>query len=613
MLYLVTFLTFLVSVLIYTMDPVSNRQQLENRTGEAFVVGLLNQHQSARDYMYQWLGRVYPGQLNTSKIECLQNDVNGSITNSCSNPAAISLPARGLDQMIGADETTEKTLSLAKESYVKIPDNKTGNRLAESYLKRQSVADEDSIRGHYISALVCLSKARWELAPCYVCKGEDGGDIGCDQKEHVASIQKSDAVETFLVTYSIPTRVEEDDGSSWVSWEPDWWQKEGPKQVQRKQLWRRALTRRSHSSYNCGVLVSAPTGMGWMVNNSSMRRGHQVHNNGMRVYPSEAGGHEYCIDNGQRCMRVVPNGIVDFLKKVTSTRELDDMLFCMSEVGNPYTDPIPTFHFDGVDSRALGAPAVAVSSTDFGEKRWRATTGEVSGRAPKLEYVDSRGTVSELDFHSNREAFIKLKTDAIRMPFSQPDTDFTLSFIVYFFETESGTGNVLNNELDMEARADGEDLFSFSKMSICEVDGGTLEGNGVFGFRFLTEDRAVQQLCVGFSTDSTGNAYQGLHNFIIVRKSGQLSFYWDGWQMCNKKVIPETKSWPVLGKSDNPVRFSGVGNMYLVDVRYYGQALSNAQIKKNFAIDHRRYGVNKASIKEDPTTEEERSYLCEIE
>ena len=55
MFYLLSFLSLLIGVMIYLMDPVSYRQELDTRAGEAFIVGFINQHQAARDYMSFWL------------------------------------------------------------------------------------------------------------------------------------------------------------------------------------------------------------------------------------------------------------------------------------------------------------------------------------------------------------------------------------------------------------------------------------------------------------------------------------------------------------------------------------------------------------------------------
>ncbi|MBP5343648.1 MAG: hypothetical protein J6Y85_01020 [Alphaproteobacteria bacterium] len=56
MVYLTILLTILISILIYTFDPAPNRSEHDITGAEAYVLGFINQHQAARDFMKHWLG-----------------------------------------------------------------------------------------------------------------------------------------------------------------------------------------------------------------------------------------------------------------------------------------------------------------------------------------------------------------------------------------------------------------------------------------------------------------------------------------------------------------------------------------------------------------------------
>ena len=96
MFYLVSFLTLLISLLVFMMDPapVQVRQNLDTRTAEAYVVGFVNQHQAARDYLNQWLGRIYYGDIDIQEMA----GVNVAMAPSA-NAVALALPAEMEDSL----------------------------------------------------------------------------------------------------------------------------------------------------------------------------------------------------------------------------------------------------------------------------------------------------------------------------------------------------------------------------------------------------------------------------------------------------------------------------------------------------------------------------------
>ena len=56
MVYLTILLTILISILVYTFDPVPDRSEHNITQAEAYVTSFVNQHQAARDLVSYWLG-----------------------------------------------------------------------------------------------------------------------------------------------------------------------------------------------------------------------------------------------------------------------------------------------------------------------------------------------------------------------------------------------------------------------------------------------------------------------------------------------------------------------------------------------------------------------------
>jgi len=73
MVYLTILLTILISILIYTFDPAPNRSEHNISAAETYVLGFINQHQAARDFMQHWMGHS-KSNTNSNKGVILSGD-----------------------------------------------------------------------------------------------------------------------------------------------------------------------------------------------------------------------------------------------------------------------------------------------------------------------------------------------------------------------------------------------------------------------------------------------------------------------------------------------------------------------------------------------------------
>lgn len=552
MLYLATFLSLLVSLLLVLMDPVPQRQSLDTREGEAYVVGFLNQHQAAKDYLYYWLGTVSPGESvsETGLITTIMETyLNGSRTGGYNSQAqAIALPGGQLEEFLPKGLVSE------------LHYQGTGGNI--SYLNFPVAA---SLTGSYHSALICLDNSN-NLVSCYryLCAA------GCPLVDGVRQVVDTDfcatcrnladtrqisfrtGVRPHVITYS--------DAPYSDAGYPAWWTAKGEPKAIRKELWRRAMTRRSHASHNCGVLFRAPLDASniptyrWRNENVGMIN---------KIQPTTSSGAVYCIDNGNRCMKLLLPSIQGFLEKmVTDTdirvdgqNDLQDVFFCISEVkNNPYESIAPaTYHFDGINSAALGAPTV-LSSDEWPSLTNRVLSASEDFYLPPFATDEDDNTIAEVDGQPT------LTGQTITMPFQQNpsnDDDFTLIFV-----TEGPlNGNILNDPSAPYALyANGETLtFSY------------LDNANILHSETLTGVASIKK-CI----------------WQLVKEGTTLTLYWNGEHIQTVSPLPEGTNKVTFGPS-NDIR----NNMKLLNVRYYDVPLSDTQLKRMRDIDTKRFGMDK--------------------
>ena len=608
MFYLVSFLTLLISLLVFMMDPapVQVRQNLDTRTAEAYVVGFINQHQAARDYLNQWLGRVYYLDNN------IQEMVGGNVVDMAPSPnaVALALPAEmeeslsiqapqnarvryndnGVmqEELFGAGFVTERWTRLTGAG----PD---GN----GYLKFDDT--DNNTKGSYLSALVCLNAAG-ELAPCYqyVCNDVDpvppwtyvvsttqaGSACGSGPSianpaqttgNTLAGVKFADNVTPYIVTYSDNT------GRN-----PAWWTSNGQPRALRHELWRRALANRTHSTYNCGVISSASDACAAPTAHYTWQGRGRVE--AMRGPVSEANHGVYCINNGNRCMRLLPQGMEDFLNAVVSTQcpaggaagarsaDLSGVLFCYSEVRNPYDEiVVPDWNFDGIDNKTFGAHD-RFDNPDVSDRLvWYASGSQGNGR---YVHWENGGWGNVGGAIGTQYAIGPNDGAGIPMPFNQVTSDFTLNVVMNFGDASGLKGNwYIGAEND---------------------SGGTLTGlsqdmMGIYGLAIDSDNRiwfypnrTVSPIEIKTVSGQEDLLLTGLHSWTIVRRSGKMLLFLDG----RSTGIEEDGEVGGGGKSVviGKVRV-GIGS-----IRYYSRALSDREIARNFKVDSQRYGIQEKNI-----------------
>ncbi|MBQ3695824.1 MAG: hypothetical protein II938_02505 [Alphaproteobacteria bacterium] len=559
MFYLVSFLTLLAGLLIYMMDPVptSTRRDLDVYTAEAYVNAFLVQHQAARDYMYQWLGRVFP--YNNIVQQYDGTDFQFSV--SSPNPKAISLPAKGLEALLPPQVTSEQYAE------------PNGNDIVDlGYLKFKDALIPGVNAGSYLSALICLDNNN-TLTPCYSYECEESGryENTCEI-DSVLSISFANNVKPYVITYSINDPAEN----------PQWWDKHGNVKPIRNELWRSAMANRAHSGYNCGFLTKG---------NWKKKLGKYEHVEYDGSVPSN-----YCIDNGNRCMRVLPSGIENFLKKVVYVRDnsisrddinLDSVFVCMSEVKNPYI-PAPTIHFDAIDSLAYGGgcgvqglgPHYLPLSSPL-EGKWYSVTRP-------------NRTISGVSWYYNRAEgstrdVARASMNGIEMPFTYGDLQPGNSTLIVV--VDQGTPSTLGA---------GPNNGAY----IGPIDSSTSEAKGAYALSWYNGNWYFLKHGEHPDTSSPisgggADVYNGgMHTYAVVWDNDpddntkyRLLLYVNG---CLNKTLSMNKNDDLSTANTQKVVIGQISDQGpgVASVRYYNTALDAVEIYKNFKVDSRRYGIS---------------------
>lgn len=534
MFYLAAFLSLLIGVLIYMMDPtpMDLRRSLDSNAGESFVIPFINQHQAAHDYLNHWLGRISP---NNSGDEKWALGTNFSATDP-QQVKVIAIPKAMMDFM-----------PLAMRNTITDADGKETIYSEHLHNGVNSLLHSTGDRNGYVSVLACMNRAQ-QLIACYrsFSLHSPTPTVKLNRWDWATDVSKK-----YLITYGVHEFLYpalEGNVST------------GSDKVLRQDLWVKALANRSNNSANCGFLVPAPNGQGWVYNNAT------VGSKRVRVDPGS--DIKYCIHNGHQCLSVLPKSLQDYLERAISTQDLSDTFFCMSEISDPYAKVASMrYHFDGVDYQAKGAETGREKLYSVGESSgtaayWVGVTGAADAVVDEL-YVEARNNLN----------------NKIEMPFSQESRDFTLSFVVRHTATQNNTP-LLNTQIPAAAN---NTLFS--------IMSGPATGSGDTtsqSFSYYPSDSTADSLSFE-RLIGNGRTFA----WTVMRRNGQMRLYLNGCLLSQDK----TPRFPVPGTLDKvvfgPLAGTG-GDVYagtLRDVRYYNFALTGKQIKDNFKIDMKRYGV----------------------
>ncbi|MBQ4471970.1 MAG: hypothetical protein II942_01825 [Alphaproteobacteria bacterium] len=598
MFYLTAFLTMLISLMIYMLDLVPNRLKHDTRGAEGYITSFVNQHQAAKDYMNYWLGRLNPGRDDGAYGRgCLAVDgnLNENVSGQkCDNMAGMSFPGFDLAH----------TLPKALRPLDQINDG------SEYYMDSESGASalvfnpqNDDFDGSYISALLCVNEDNEAvLAPCFLrqYRAPNGAlhsevgvcsdlTAGATYDGHTCRMVRNPHAKVYALTYS--------DGVWFATWWPD-----NTNRMKRYALWRRAIANRTHKSHGCGTLREAPSGHKWKYDRTRMR-------NRVEAATAALGGtHDYCIDNGQECVRVVPKAIQTFLEDLVMKRSaegrgvdiadpgnesvqnpghwsLDLMLLCMTDLSdNSQLYTSPTYHFDGIDKLALGGPAII---PDNGDWYWVSTVDTdgpavicLPGAHPEdcdpIPSGTSRACFVSDANGCNRGGMIGLRGGWI-MPFGYTNGDFTLTIV-------------------MKADENQEDWVIGDNTVENVYDAGSNPSPVPFGFKWNPDHSFSFFPAPGRMVTSTDESWlRELHSWTIRRKNNQMYLYLDNFQLSKDDV----EHWPAAtqAKWDEKIKFTGANSsVFIGDIRYYNRALTNREIKRNYELDAKRYGIRRQCV-----------------
>ena len=551
MFYLVMFLSMIIGMFIYMMDPVppDMRYDLTARDTEADVMTFLNQHQVAKQFTRIFLARISPYSKATNH-EVAICDASGSINSwtkdpsSLTNVCAIALPPAFAGHIVKNELEVYGDIS---ETAADI----STNYYTDTYLRPKKTDAE----GH-ISALVCLDEATGKLVQCYdkmpagscAPTPKASGGYASLSEFAIQPHQGVHPVTYYTVTYSLQANLAE----SWSN------------------FGRRALATRSHLSTQCGILRTNKNTKedGFCYDR---RFGGDARVKGRKkgtACPTGTIPGNLCIDNGYHCSSMPPAPIIDFLGKALKKSptnfeaELDGHLFCYSVVNNPYVNiKPPKFHFTGIDKHATGAGAqIGLEDGDC----------PVQGSGPALlgEKLDQR--IELTDGHPTKPTVIK-PTDkdlTINMVFSAPTSGYS-SWYLY--------GPAANSPYSIQAS---------------DSSGEGREFTYQFYYNATDAPTAVDaQFTKGPSEHESPTHAQVL---TVVQRKKKVYFFYNGCMVKNggknknsAAGNPIVTFGPVLNASGNSVTI-------LQDLRIYDSALSGFDIKRNFKVDANRYGAKQA-------------------
>ncbi len=545
MFYLLSFLTLLMGILIYSMDPVPMRQELDTRQGEAYIVGFVNQHQAAKDYIYHWLGRVRVGEMKGPPDST---------------------------HHVGFDDEQRVKVGSDVVAMGLFPDDLEAfmPRMMASEIRRYSginksavsmtVANEDTpppgsnYPGSYKS--VAVSFVSGNLGPFYTCNAD------CTSDAVTKIVDKSS--DRYIITYGRP---QTSDGEFNVN--PGWWGELSNTPAQKKELWRRALTNRIRNSVNCGVLLVSKEEKRWIATNQL--KGDQV---------TEADGNprNYCFDNGQRCTSVLFPEMQEFLEKYaydcgSPAREdcLDGTFLCMSRMENSYITGGLLLHFDAIDTTGFGAPWDAESFVkgNIPLPPWQDRTSNWKEiPADKMAYSTKLGYQVKTAFSSKT-----IHNDFVKKSILNAGSDFTLSFVMR--RTGNGHGCIIGNcdkTHGFYFRATDDKHFVFGLGGGKEISTDDTSFNAVLAEESLFED--------------------GVHMWTIVQKNKKMTFYLDAQPLNADSNIHDAYDWTSTNNGEAMV-FNPVENTYFLNLLYYNRALDLWEIMSNFRADAKRFGIAK--------------------
>ncbi len=565
MFYLVSFLTLLISLLVYMMDPapVQQRQDLDTRSAEAYIVGFVNQHQAARDYMNQWLNRI---DYDNGNIQEIAGDANALSTRD-PNAKVLALPAN-MDDFVSMQGSASK-FTLERATGINgydanghpIPD-------ANGYLSFQNLPDQKV--GSYLSALVCLNSAG-ELTPCYRDRCKDASDVltntascgvPCDAGSGYNRVGSRfcGGVVPYVVTYSDNTN------------DPAWWSGKGQTRPLRHEMWRHALANRTHASYHCGVISDA---------NSVDDNGNTIENHytklglgKIKLDPGQPANNNadqsrYCINNGNRCMTLLPAGMQAFLDGVvTNAGDLSGILFCMTELKDPYgVIAAPDSHYDGIDNQGVGA----ITRDDISGHQWFNWLGksfDLSGFG-RWDMVTTNGNIVE-----SRGFRVTDAVHGIVTPLEHTINDFTLTVVMSIPFAENVEGWLIGSQNDVPGAGQPKSGFGLYK---------TADNYVIF---YPTTSGSYEE------PTSTPASIVGTHSWTIVRSSGNMSLFLDGKRINFHGVSSlDGNGTTIGGVGAKNIVLGKLENTIIYDIKYYERVLEDDEIERTFKVDSQRYGI----------------------
>lgn len=291
-------LVFIASIMTYMFYPRNDQYDQELRKAEYAINAFVNQHQAARDYMYQMI-EWHPS-------EQMKQD----------SPFFNVLPFRGLQSMMPwAMRFSTKDGQFMHEIYAVCPDNKAGN--CQTRLTPNPTL-QDSI-GHYTSVLVCMD-------------------------DTLAAIKDCPSNKQYLLTYGYPPNMFE---------ESDWWQS----QTTRLETWRKAILRRTRGSASCGVLYAVgdygADDHYYAIDTTQrltgvVRRPDGGDNKVQYIVPPAV------TENMAHSGETGNVGLDTCRSEAGCTERLDGILFCLSPFNNPYNTDGLAFMVDKINNLGYG-------------------------------------------------------------------------------------------------------------------------------------------------------------------------------------------------------------------------------------------------------------------
>ena len=396
-----------------------------------------------------------------------------------------------------------------------------------------------------------------------------------------------------------------------LSGRPSWWADRESDSIS-KGRWRRAIAQRTRGSYGCGVLVPPPENRNFWCYKTGVKNSLMGADESSDSCPTSAYRKgKYCIDNGEGCQGLLPQGIETFLKEELDDPDIDlsDMLICISSVKNPYVTDGLVFQYDGIDTAGNGAPSADTSSVPRDPTKW--------SKCDKGWVCDASLTWSggEESWDNNAPA-LKMSVGKVLksgLKLGETHDSFTLTVVAKISSignTQTIIGPIVswNGNNPQLTSGSEQTAIALTHVGTCPNNDQNISNDC---FLFSTQDGTTGLTAIHYTMDNPPpNSLNGLPvdeqvmSWTMVKRPKRENGAWDNSEsyvylyngpapVCLGSNVVKAKYEVASGIALKDMKLGGDNEIKVYAVRYYDRPLTRREIYHNFLVDAKRYGVSR--------------------